>query len=180
LVAGRQAAGVRLRNEHLVIQVSRPQRPALFRASATSPAWSPEGRLIAYDHCHGFRHPGIDVARLDGSHVRHLTRFGCAPAWSPDGSRVAYVTRCGVRLVTAAGKDVTPNSAGDALTSASPVPPWSPDGRRIAVAGAEKSPTGTYATRGTEGLYVMNADGSGLTRIWDGWTGRPAWRPVLH
>jgi Tol biopolymer transport system component len=83
--------------------------------------------------------------------------------------------------MTPAGKDATPNPVWRCPhigIAGSPV--WSPDGRRIAVSGGESAGSGTYLIRGTEGVYVMNADGSGLTRIWDGWTARPSWRPVAR
>jgi hypothetical protein len=34
------------------------------------------------------------------------------------------------------------------------------------------------AFHGADGVYVMNADGSRLTRIWSGHAMRPAWRPL--
>jgi WD40 repeat protein len=149
----------------LVIRVRHPDRPVLVRADSTSPSWAPNGRL-AYDRCHGGRTSGIDVARPDGSHVRHLRRFGCAPAWSPDGSRIAYLTRCGIRLATRTGSDVTPNAVWRCThIGAGGSPSWSPDGREIAASGAD-------------GVYVMNANGSGLRMVWPGPAGRPSWRPL--
>jgi WD40-like Beta Propeller Repeat len=107
-----------------VIRIAKPLRPRELRASATSPSWSPNGRLIAYDRYHesasGSATWGISVSRLDGSHVRRLSKWGNSPAWSPDGSLIAYSVRCGIRLMTPTGKDVTRFPHGTALTSACP------------------------------------------------------------
>jgi hypothetical protein len=151
-----------------IIRMSQPQRPREFRASATSPSWSPNGRLIAYDRFNGRDTRGIYVSRLDGSNVRRLSKWGHEPVWSPDGRLIAYSVRCGIRLMTPAGKDVTPVSAWNCLHIGFPgTPTWSPDGRKLAFGGAG-------------GVYVMNVDGSGLSRIWKRPALRPAWQPVLR
>ena len=148
-----------------VMRVAKPEPTTPIRANATSPTWSPSGQLIAYDRCVG-QASGIDVARSDGSHVRRLTRLGCSPAWSHDGTRIAYTTGCGIKLVSPTGTQLTPPGAWRCQHVGVAGPPtWSPDSRRIAIAGHD-------------GVYVMNRDGSGLSRIWDRPAERPSWRPV--
>jgi len=152
-----------------IIGLARAGRPTELTAAGTSPSWAPSGRLIAYDRFHGSAVGeatwGIYISRVDGSHVRRLSKWGNAPVWSPDGSLIAYSARCGIKLMTPAGKDVTPVSAWTCLHIGLPgAATWSPDGRKLAIAGKD-------------GVYVMNADGSGLTRIWAGHAMRPAWRP---
>ena len=50
-----------------------------------SPAWSPDGRKIAFD-----RGRGIFVMNADGSGQRRLTQFGLVALWSPDGRMIAF------------------------------------------------------------------------------------------
>ena len=70
--------------------------------------------------------------------------------------------------MTQTGKDVTANAVWRCAHIGVPgAPVWSPDGRRIAIAGAK-------------GVFVMDANGSGLTRIWARPALRPSWRAVLR
>jgi TolB protein len=76
---------------------SLPRALAATPAGDTWPAWSPDGRLIAYKH----GSPGdIWVVRPDGTGRRNLTRTPDAdeqlPAWLPDG-RVTFVRGDGGR-----------------------------------------------------------------------------------
>ena len=58
------------------------------------PAWSPDGRLIAFESLRsGSWH--IWLMRSDGSGARRLTRDGrggYSPQWAPDGKRIVYTT----------------------------------------------------------------------------------------
>jgi TolB protein len=59
-----------------------------------SPAWSPDGRTIAFVCIHGGV-SDICIVKPDGSDVRQVTRgFGqnIHPMWSPDGSRILFNT----------------------------------------------------------------------------------------
>ena len=127
---------------------------------AADPAWSPDGRRIAF--VRGFSSPdAILVVKSDGSGLRNLTPKPvgayAAPAWSPDGRRIAFVgDRDGnseVYVMNANGKgqrSLTRNPAFDAD------PAWSPDGGKIAFV---SNRDGSY------GVYVMNSDGSGQQRV---------------
>jgi hypothetical protein len=140
------------------------------------PSWSPTGTRIAYATAliRPTTKTQIYTVALDGSHRRLLATGGTAPAWSPDGRTIAYQTRCGIRLITREGRDVTPRAAANrcgAIGLSGP-PVWSPDGRKLAVE--------TKA-----GIYVMEKSGSGLhlvsgqaTTTWYGaLPGRPSWQP---
>ena len=72
------------------------------------PAWSPDGRKIAFQSKRGFvvgqrmGNGEIYVMNADGSGKRNLTRNPAQdgrPSWSPDGRRIAFVSnRDGRRL----------------------------------------------------------------------------------
>ncbi|MEW5872165.1 MAG: DUF4352 domain-containing protein [Chloroflexota bacterium] len=125
---------------------------------AFSPAWSPDGKYIAY--AMGiFGNNDIYVMKADGSGVRNLTKHtynDFAPAWSPDGNKIAFTTNRRGRsleifVMDANGanlKNITNNEGEDSE------PAWSPDGNRIAF---------TSDRDGNQELYLMNADGSGVT-----------------
>ena len=61
------------------------------------PAWSPDGRKIAFQSKSTSRNGNreIYVMNADGSGKRNLTRNPAqdsSPSWSPDGRRIAFVS----------------------------------------------------------------------------------------
>ena len=55
-----------------------------------SPAFSPDGSLIAYGSRCG--EGGIFIVGASGENVRRVTSFGSEPAWSPDGRELVFST----------------------------------------------------------------------------------------
>jgi Tol biopolymer transport system component len=158
---------------------SKQRRLTTPARSSRLPAWSPDGRRIAYvsgpgvcildfhfvdERNAGIGDVDISVTNADGSGLRRLTRdpaVDCAPAWSPDGRKIAFqrsfVRREGDRVVGLDFDVYVINADGsgeqkltDDAVSAQPI--WSPDGRKIAF---WSGPDGNGGA-----VYVMNADGS--------------------
>ncbi|HEX5496766.1 MAG TPA: hypothetical protein VFX70_19565 [Mycobacteriales bacterium] len=108
--------------------------------------WSPDGSSLVFNVDGGPGDRAVIVVGLDGT-VRTTVLSAFGADFSPDGTRLAYSADGNIRVMDLAS-DVTTAITNDG--TASPLPPdWSGDGRHIAYAGND------------DGLYVMNADGSG-------------------
>jgi Tol biopolymer transport system component len=143
------------------------------------PDWSPDGRRIVFTAAHNLTHK-VWTINADGSGATQLTTdagFDMNPTWSPDGMRIAF-TRYDV-AAPANGWDVViaPVTGGAPVRLALPgdqlLPAWSPDGQYIAVTGT------VVAGQGTQNLYTLRPDGSGLrlrtvNAAWGGGSA-PAW-----
>ena len=137
--------------------------------SDNQPSYSPDGRRIVFTRClPGFEHCSIWIMRSNGTH-RHLVvpfipapneTSNADPKVSPDGRHIAF-TRFGFHGVIAQvwvarvnGTHARPLTAPRLEASG---PNWSPDGRHIAFASS--------CCRPQSDIYVMRADGSGVTRL---------------
>ena len=58
-----------------------------------NPAWSPDGKQIAFQSAHNEKNMDIYVMNADGSSRRRLTRHPARdryPSWSPDGRKILF------------------------------------------------------------------------------------------
>jgi len=151
---------------------------------------SPDGTKIVFT---SNRHEGqegtdIYVMNSDGTDQERLTftysgRSSADPSWSPDSQRIVFSSQLGgtncsadeIYVMDVDGSNQTPltdNADDYECNFGYPDywdrnPSWSPDGTQIIFA----------AKRGEDsGIYVMNADGTGQSRLADGYL-TPSWSP---
>jgi len=120
--------------------------------NATWPAWSPDGKEMAYVRGPGYcawsnqpdrcaRQDQIWVVNADGTDRHLLAAHGFAPAFSPDGTKLAYgAPHDEVVIANADGSDPQVVTRGA-------YPAWSPDGHELAV-------------QHRESIWVVSTDGT--------------------
>jgi TolB protein len=126
--------------------------------------FSPNGKLIAYTSV--LDDEDIWVMNADGSR-RRVLRGGRhtdgSPAWSPDGEQIAFVHDGHIAVMKADGENMRVLTRGPRKGAH---PQWSPDGARILFTGDPW------------GIYLMNADGSGLAKVpIEGEAAGASWEP---
>jgi TolB protein len=167
---------------------------------ASSPAWSPDGKEIAYTRGAGVA-PQVWVMNADGTDPHQIAASGNNPDWSPDGTKLAYGKCCGrVVVANADGSDPKVITKTDGQLPANPA--WSPDGselavestagilivsadgqnKRLVIPGGEEpdwSPDGSRLvyTNSNGAIWVANADGSNRRRLTGESGGGAAWSP---
>jgi TolB protein len=139
----------------------------------TSPSWSPTGRQIAFVSDRTGP-PELYIIDADGSNLRRLTAEGGSsdsPDWSPDGRYIALTWRPKQQpnfdiyiydLTNTRMFQLTSNSRNNEN------PAWAPDGRHLAFQSNRD---------GTDQIYVMVSDGTGVRKLTNGGGSNeaPAW-----
>jgi TolB protein len=149
------------------------QRVGKGLGNAANPAYSPDGKLIAYDYRtrgNGIRE--VYVMNADGTGIRRLTHLddvSGVPSWSPDGRRIAFQSAASSVHTEIYSVGVDGQGLRQETTSTSDAiqPAWSPDGSML-----------TFSRDGAIWAIVEGAERR-LTSGKDNDSG-PAWRPVAE
>jgi len=150
------------------------------------PTWSPDGKHVAFVVTRSSKrleivdlHVDIFVADADGTNIKKLTSgptIAIGPTWSPDGSRIVFFSTSpqdplnlfDVHIFSMAsdGSDVR-QLTRSAAQQQHTCPAWSPDGTKIVFQATTTDVKNSRWKKGTGKLYLMNADGSQITRLTD-------------
>ena len=124
----------------------------------TYPAWSPDGKTIAFCRYDEGQLPSIWTMDADGKNAKQLTKgHDRGAAWSPDGKKIAFCRVDGnpeVFVMDADGSNQVNLTKNDAFDSDAT---WSPDSKQIAFT----------SDRSGEGfkICVMDANGENVKEI---------------
>ena len=140
-----------------------------------SPAWSPDGRRLAFvSYRQGspklYIYDGQDGSLSDASPTG--SELCIAPAWSPDGRSVAFTSSKEgnaeiyiLDLASRRSRQITFNRSSESA------PDWSPSGREVAF---------TSDRSGKPQIYLMDAEGANVRKLTDtgDYSDSAAWSPT--
>jgi TolB protein len=137
------------------------------------PAWSPNGRALAYV---SYRQggPSVFVASIYEGKSENITKGegqAFAPTFSPDGKRIAYASnKSGNLEIWIANADGTGAHRITTSHGSDTAPTWSPTGQEIAF---------TSDRAGSPQIYLMDTEGLNVRRLTTvgNWNDAPSWNP---
>lgn len=150
-----------------------PENLTKDRFLDTEPAWSPDGRYLAWSTDRGGQLLDLWIRDMTNGQVRRLTRTegsAMGAAWSPDGRRLAFLNVDGVWR--RASVNVVDVASGTVTQVHAPLfgpgnPSWSKDGQRVLIAALTP-----YSGRFREGTnQILSIPTSGGDSTW--FTPRP-------
>src|SRR5215470_4581177 len=128
------------------------------------PTYTPDGRRLVFSRCIMGDHCAIYSIRVDGTHLRALTRLRAhadlRASVSPDGRQIAFA-RFGANGII--GQIYVMNADGSDAHAITPpalegfAPDWSPTGKLITFT--------SNCCRPGSNVYVMHPDGTGIRRL---------------
>jgi len=140
---------------------------------ASGPAWSPDGRRIAFQCFLAPASTGVCVANKDGTGLVILMSTDLSyrasvssPAWNPDGRSIVFTATTSLPQILVMAADGSSRrfiTYGDS-------PAWSRDGAKLVF-------VADCSSCSDDGVFEIGADGSNLKRLTTGHHIAPTWRP---